>query len=112
MLSHSIVAAVIAAALFIASPARAQAPSAASTNMPSVPASTCVKPEYPGRLALTSDSRVKAFNRDYTTYRDCTNKYVDGTKKLANDAINAGNSAVDDFNKFAEDVKAQNEAAK
>jgi len=109
LLRHSLIAAVASTAC-AALPALAQTPPA-STTMPSVPASTCVKPEYPGRLALTVDSKVKAFNRDYNAYRDCTNKYVEGTKKLANDAIAAGNTAVDDFNKFAEEVKAQNDAA-
>lgn len=85
--------------------AQAPAPAAAS---PGVPANTCVKPEFPGRLA--SSSRITAFNKDYAAYRDCTNKYVDATKKLANDAVAAGNAAVDDFNKFAAEIKAQNDA--
>lgn len=81
---------------------------APATAAPGVPSNTCVKPEFPGRLA--SSSRISAFNKDYAAYRDCTNKYVDATKKLANDAVAAGNAAVDDFNKFAAEIKAQNDA--
>src|SRR5450631_2432131 len=78
MLLRPVFVTAIAAAVCAASSALAQTPPA-TTTMPSVPASTCVKPEYPGRLSLTIDSKVKAFNRDYNAYRDCTNKYVDGT---------------------------------
>ena len=86
-----------------------QAPAAAAAGATSaLPSNTCVKPEFPGRLA--SSSRITAFNKDYAAYRDCTNKYIDATKKLANDAIAAGNAAVDDFNKFAAEIKAQNDA--
>jgi hypothetical protein len=108
MLLRSVVATTLLLVSLGAPPVVAQTPPASAT-MPSVPANTCVKPEFPGRLALTSPAKVNAFNKEYNAYRDCTNKYVDGTKKLVNDAIAAGNTAVDDFNKFAEEIKAQSD---
>ena len=34
------------------------------------------KPEYPGRLALQSDNRVKAFRKELDKYKDCINAYL------------------------------------
>ena len=91
----------------IAAGAHAQA---VPVTMPAIPPHNCVKPEYPGRLA--SPNRISAFNKESTGYGECIKKYVDDTKAMANAAVAAGNGAVDEFNKFAAEIKAQNEAAK
>jgi hypothetical protein len=78
--------------------------------MPNIPPHNCVKPEFPGKLA--SSSRISAFNKEYTAYSTCIKKYVEDTKTMVNAAVAAGNAAVDEFNKFATEIKAENEAAK
>ncbi|HEY8623692.1 MAG TPA: hypothetical protein VIM74_07475, partial [Casimicrobiaceae bacterium] len=83
---------------------------AAPVTLPAIPPHDCVKPEYPGKLA--SSTRFTTFNKDYTAYGECMKKYVDETKKILNAAVAAVNGAVDEFNKFAAEIKAQNEAAK
>jgi hypothetical protein len=51
-------------------------------------------------------------NKDYTAYGECMKKYIDDTKLILNTAATAVNGAVEEFNKFAADTKAQDEAAK
>ena len=34
------------------------------------------KPEYPGRLAMQSDNRRRAFERDLKAYQECINAYL------------------------------------
>ena len=82
----------------------------ASVAMPAVPAHNCVAPEFPGKLA--SDTRMKAFNREYKAYGDCIKQYVENTKTLVNVALEAGNKAIDEYNKYAEDLKAKVDASK
>ncbi len=53
-----------------------------------------------------------AFNRDFNAYGECVKKYVEETKVIINAAAAAGNGAVEEFNKFAADIKAQDEGAK
>jgi hypothetical protein len=83
---------------------------AAPVTMPVIPPHNCIKPEFPGRLA--SPNRISSFNKEYSAYNGCIKKYVDETKTLANAAVAAGNEAIDEFNKFSAELKAQNEAAK
>ena len=83
---------------------------AAPVTMPAIPPHNCGKPEFPGRLA--SPNRIAAFNKEYAAYSGCIKKYVDETKTMANAAVAAGNEAIDEFNKFSAELKAQNEAAK
>jgi hypothetical protein len=75
-----------------------------------IPPNTCVKPQYPGKLA--SAQKFTEFNKNYNTYGECIKKYVDDTKLIVNAAATAVNSAVEDFNKFAAEVKTQDEAGK
>jgi hypothetical protein len=82
----------------------------ASATMPTIPPHKCVKPEYPGKLA--SAQKFNAFNKDFTTYGECMKKYIDETKLVLNAAATAVNGAVEEFNKYAADIKAQDEAAK
>lgn len=108
MISRLFRAASPAASLALAAAgARAQA---APATVPAIPQHKCFKPEYPGKLA--SAPKFTAFNRDYTAYGECTKKCIDGTKLILNAAVEAVNGAVEEFNKFAADIKAQDEAAK
>ncbi len=97
-----------AASLAVAA-AGAYAQTAPATT-PNIPPHKCVKPEYPGKLA--SAQKFNAFNKDYTAYGECMKKYIDDTKLILNAAATAVNGAVEEFNKFAADIKAQDEAAK
>jgi hypothetical protein len=106
MISRLLIAAMLAASLAAAGGARAQAAPAA----PAIPVHKCVKPEYPGKLA--SSQRFNAFNKEYTAYGECMKKYIEETKLILNAAATAVNGAVEEFNKFAADIKAQDEAAK
>ena len=108
MISRLFCATALAAALGVAAAgAHAQA---APATMPAMPPHKCVKPEYPGKLA--SAPKFTAFNKDYTAYGECMKKYIDETKLIMNAAVEAVNGAVEEFNKFAADIKAQDEAAK
>jgi hypothetical protein len=108
MISHLFLALSLAAALaLIANGVHAQD---TPVTMPAIPPHNCVKPEFPGKLA--SSSRISVFNKEYTAYSACIKKYIEDTKTMVNAAVAAGNAAVEEFNKFATDIKAQNEAAK
>jgi predicted transcriptional regulator len=108
MICRLFLAASLAASLAVAA-ASAYA-QAEPVTTPAIPPHKCVKPEYPGKLA--SNQRFTAFNKDYTAYGACIRKYVDETKLVLDAAAAAVNGAVDEFNKFAADIKAQDEATK
>jgi len=117
MISRPFSATLVAATFaFIAGGAHAQAtpaaspPASAMASPVAIPGNKCVKPEYPGKLGTAQ--KFTAFNKDFTAYGACIQKYVDETKLIINAAAAAGNGAVEEFNKFAADVKAQDEAAK
>ena len=55
---------------------------------------------------------VEAFNRDYKTYGECIKKYVEDTKAWVKVAADAGNKAIDEYNKYAEEIKQKIEAEK
>ena len=107
MISRLFVAASLAASLAVAADAHAQA---APATTPAIPPHNCVKPVYPGKLA--SAQKFTAFNKDFTAYGECMKKYIDDTKLIMNAAATAVNGAVEEFNKYAADIKAQDEAAK
>lgn len=107
MISRLLLATSLAASLAVtAAGAHAQTAAAA----PNIPPHKCVKPEYPGKLA--SSQRFNAFNKEYTAYGECMKKYIEEIKVILNAATTAVNGAVEEFNKFAADIKAQDEAAK
>jgi hypothetical protein len=69
-----------------------------------------VKPEYAGKLA--SPQKDNAFKKEYTAYDEWMKKYTAEIKLILNAAATAVNGAVEEFNKFAADIEAQDEAAK
>ena len=113
MICRLFLAASLAASLAVAAAsAHAQAaPATAPVTAPiTIPPHKCVKPEYPGKSA--SNQKFVAFNKDYVAYGACIQKYVDETKLILNAAAAAVNGAVEEFNKFGEDIKAQDEGKK
>ncbi len=112
MICRLFLAASLAASLAAAASAHAQAPPATTpvTAPITIPPHKCVKPEYPGKSA--SNQKFVAFNKDYVAYGACIQKYVDETKLILNAAAAAVNGAVEEFNKFGEDIKAQDEGKK
>jgi hypothetical protein len=113
MICRLFLAASFAASLAVAAAgAYAQAaPATTPVTAPvTIPPHKCVKPEYPGKSA--SNQKFVAFNKDYVAYGACIQKYVDETKLILNAAAAAVNGAVEEFNKFGEDIKAQDEGKK
>ena len=90
--------------------AQTPGPAAAPSQALAIPPSKCVPPPYPGRLA--SNSAINAFNRDNKGYGDCVKKYIDDTKLWVVSIVDAGNKAIDDYNKYTEDLKKKIEEAK
>jgi hypothetical protein len=88
----------------------AQGPAAAPASPIVIPPITCVKPEYPGKMA--SDHRFAEFKKELTAYGACVKQYVDDANRIVNAAAAAVNAVIDDYKKFNADIKAQDEAAK
>jgi hypothetical protein len=86
----------------------AQTPPGVTTTAPLVAPSTCVKPEYSGRLS--TDPKMTAFNRSFNAYGECVKKYVDQNKAIAEAATAAANHLVDEYNTYTAEVKAKIEA--
>ena len=86
-------------------PAAAPAPAPAAGASPVMPANTCVKPEFPGKLA--SPARATVFNRELKAYAECIKKYIGDLRNIANAATAAGNSAIDDYNAFQAELKSK-----
>jgi hypothetical protein len=86
--------------------AAAQTPAPATP--PLVAPSTCVKPEFSGRLA--TDANMTTFNRQFNAYGECVKKYVEQNKAIAEAATAAANRAVDEYNTYTADIKAKIEA--
>jgi len=87
--------------------AAAQTP-ASTAAAPLVPANTCVRPEFSGRLAI--DPNMTAFNRNFKAYGECVKKYVDQNKAIAEAATAAANRVVDEYNTYTAEIKAKIEA--
>jgi hypothetical protein len=84
-------------------PILAQSPQPA--DQPAIPKPTCEKPEWPGRLA--SENQNRAFVRKRDAYTECIKKYVSEHQALANAQAEAAKAAVDEYNKFVEELNAQ-----
>lgn len=103
-------AACLAALLVTAplAPALAQVP-ATPAAPPPVPSHSCVKPEFPGRIA--SESMIRRWQTDFRAYVDCMKAYI-AERKAAIDAQAAkAKAAVDEINanvaEYNETVKSQ-----
>jgi hypothetical protein len=128
------IAAVLAA---VALPVLAQtapqnpAPADSATQAFAVPPHNCVAPQYPSKDASVKESTttlkgsesqqksmeaynraVEAFNRDAKAYETCIKKYVADTKTWMQAVADAGNKAVDEYNKYTAELRAKVEAEK
>jgi hypothetical protein len=63
------------------------------------------KPEYPGRLGMSVDSKRKLFERDMKKYQECVKVYLDerNTAIKANDV--AGKAAYEDYQTFMKQIQ-------
>jgi hypothetical protein len=109
----------VLAAFAVTASAQTPAPAPAATaQSPGVPPYTCVGPKYPSHESTTQlrgdayNRAIEAFNRDYKTYAECVKKYVEDTKALVKEIAEAGNKAIDEYNKYAAQIKEQVEAEK
>jgi hypothetical protein len=99
-------------------PAASPGAAAGSTQTFVVPPHNCVAPPYPTKettMQLRGDAynrAIEAFNRDAKTYGECMKKYVDDTKVWLKQVADAGNKAVDEFNKYNADIKEKIEGEK
>ncbi|HUL97784.1 MAG TPA: hypothetical protein VLT89_17370 [Usitatibacter sp.] len=77
-----------------------------------IPKAQCdPKPEYPGHLAMQSETRRASFKRDIDRYRTCVNKYVDDHKAAMKSEEEAINSAITDYNDTMKKIDADQKAA-
>jgi hypothetical protein len=69
------------------------------------------KPEYPGRLALQSESRKKGFERELNTYKDCVNAYLAERKAAMKAEEEAANAAIAEYNQTMTKINDAQKAA-
>ena len=102
------------AAALLASAGLAIAQTPAPAPAPAdVPKPKCdPRPEYPGRLAMQSDLRRNAFNRELKAYKDCMMAYVDERKAQYAGNLSAANAAISEYNDTMKKIAAEQEAAK
>jgi hypothetical protein len=72
---------------------------AADPPAPVVAPSKCEpKPEYPGKLALQSENRVKSFRKELDAYKDCINAYLAERKVAVKANEDAANATIAEYN--------------
>ncbi|MFZ3321269.1 MAG: hypothetical protein WA190_02785 [Usitatibacter sp.] len=91
----------------------------AADAAPATPAAATVeppkcdpKPEYPGRLALQSDNRNKAFRLELDKYKDCVNAYLADRKAAVQANEAAANAIIADYNAVMKKINEAQAAAK
>ena len=83
-----------------------------------VPPYTCVAPKYPTKESTAQlrgeayNKAIEAFNKDYKAYADCVKNYVENSKVWVKEIADAGNRAIDEWNKYQAMVKEEIEAEK
>ena len=68
-------------------------------------------PEYPGRLAMQSDSRRRLFERELATYKECMDKYLADRKSAMKANEEGANAAINDYNATMKKINAAQTAA-
>ena len=69
------------------------------------------KPEYPGRLAMQSDTRRALFERELKTYKECMDKYLADRKASLKANEEAANAAIVDYNAVMKKINEEQTAA-
>lgn len=83
-----------------------------------VPPYTCVQPKYPSKEGVTQlraeayNKAVEQFNKDYKVYAECVKTYVENSKQWVKEIADAGNKAIDEYNKYQAMVQEHMEAEK
>lgn len=70
------------------------------------------RPEFPGRLGMTIESRRKQFDRDLKNYRDCMTSFVDERKAVMKANETAAQAAIDEYNALMKKLKEEQDAAR
>ena len=77
-----------------------------------VPKSQCdPKPEYPGRLAMQSDTRRGLFERELKTYKTCMDKYLADRKAAMKANEENANAAINEYNTVMKKINEDQTAA-
>jgi len=96
---------------FAASAALAQAPAAApAVDMPKPQCAPV--PEYPGRLAMTVESKRKVFERDMKNYETCMKAFLEERKAVIKANENGANAAIEGYNAVMKKIREEQEAAR
>lgn len=69
------------------------------------------KPEYPGRLAMQSDNRRRAFERDLKAYQECINAYLAERKAAMKAEEDAANQTITEYNALMKKINDDQKAA-
>ena len=70
------------------------------------------KPEYPGRLAMGSETRRKTFDREIKAYKDCVTAYLEQRKAAIKANQEAADAAVEEHNAVMKKVQDEQAAAR
>jgi hypothetical protein len=81
-------------------------------QVPEVPKHQCEpKPEYPGRLAMQSDTRRGLFERELKTYKACMDKYLADRKAIMKANEDSANAAINEYNSVMKKINEDQTAA-
>ena len=69
------------------------------------------KPEYPGRLALQSETQRKRFDREVKSYKDCVTAYLEQRKAGIKANQEAADAAVEEHNAVMKKIQEEQSAA-
>lgn len=101
------------ACAFAASAALAQAPAPAPAPAADAIKPQCdPKPEYPGRLAMTVDTKRKSFERDMKNYETCMKAFLEERKNAIKANETAANTAIETYNAVMKKIREEQEAAR
>ncbi|HUL57209.1 MAG TPA: hypothetical protein VLT60_09425 [Usitatibacter sp.] len=86
--------------------------SAPAVGLAEAPKPKCdPKPEYPGHLAMQSDTRKKAFEKELNAYKDCINAYLADRKVAMKSEEDAANAAIAEYNDVMKKINEAQKAA-
>ena len=93
-------------------PAFSQAPAKPAPAV-QAPSHKCEpKPEFPGRLGMTVESRRKQFERDLKNYQECMTSFVEERKAIMKAHETAGQAAIEEYNAHMKKLRDEQDAAK
>jgi hypothetical protein len=107
-------AALALACAFATSAALAQAPAAApAAPVVEMPKPKCEPvPEYPGRLAMSVESKRKGFERDMKNFETCMKAFLEERKAIIKANETGANAAIEDYNTVMKKIREEQEAAR